>query len=51
MKIRFESDDYLVLGKIFNIVDMINVVVSVLEKNAKYYPQSFLHECAYKLKE
>ena len=51
MKIRFESDDHLVLGKIFNIVDMINVVVSVLEKNAKYYPQSFLHECAYKLKE
>ena len=41
MKIRFESDDDLTLGKTFNIVDMIINVVSVVEKNGKYYPQFF----------
>ena len=49
MKIKFESDDDLPLGKTFNILDMIIVVASVLEKNGKYYPQISLHECAYKL--
>ena len=46
MKIYFESDDDLSLGKTFNILDMIIAVASVLEKNGKYYPQIFLHECA-----
>ena len=33
-----------------NILDMIIVAASVLEKkNGKFYPQIFLHECAYKL--
>ena len=49
MKIKFQSDDDLTLGKTFNILDMITVVASVLEKNGKYYPQIFLQECAYKL--
>ena len=49
MEIRFESDDDLPLGKTFNIVDMIIVAASILEKNGKYYPQIFFHECAYKL--
>ena len=49
MKIKFEPDDDLPLGKIFNIVDMIIVVVSILGKNGKYYRQTFLHECAYDL--
>ena len=48
MKIRFESDDDLPLGKIFNIVDII-VAAYVLEKNGKYHPQFFLHEWADKL--
>ena len=39
MKIRFESDDDLSLGKTFNIPDMIIVTASVLEKNVKYYPE------------
>ena len=43
MKIRFESDNDLPLGKIFNMVDII-VSASVLEKNVKYHPQLFLHE-------
>ena len=49
MRIRFESDVDLPLGKTFNISDMAIVTASVLEKNSKYYPQIFLHECAYKL--
>ena len=49
MKVKFESDIDLHLGKTFNILDMIIVVASILEKNGKYYPQFFLHECAYNL--
>ena len=53
IKIRFESDDDLrkskTVSKTFNIVDMIVVAASGLEKNGSYYPQFFLHECAYKL--
>ena len=44
MKVRFESGDDLPLGKTFNISDMIIVAASVLEKNAKYYPQKNIHE-------
>ena len=49
MKIRFEWVNDLPLVKTLNIVDMIIVVASVLEKNGKYYPQIFLHECAHDL--
>ena len=49
LKKKFWSDDDLLLGKTFNIVDMIIVVASVLQKSGKYYPQIFLHECAYDL--
>ena len=41
MTIKFESDDDLPLGKAFNISDVIIVAVSILEKNGKYYPQTF----------
>ena len=41
MKIKFESDDDLPLGKRFNILDMIIVAASALENNGKYYPQFF----------
>ena len=50
MKIKFESDDDLPLGKTFSIFDMVIVGASVLEKkNDKYYPQFCLHEYAYNL--
>ena len=50
MKIRFESDNDLLLGKTFNILAMIIVAASVLENNGKHYVHLFfLHECAYKL--
>ena len=49
MKIRFESDDVSPLYKILNIIDMIIVVRSVLQEDNKYYPQIYLHECAYEI--
>ena len=45
MEIKFESDDDLPLGKTINILGMIYVVASVLEKSGKCYPQIFLQEC------
>ena len=47
MKIKFESDDNLPLGKILNIPVCIVIVRSVFQKNKNYYPQGFLHECFY----
>ena len=38
MKIKFQSDDDLPLGRAFIILDMIIVVSSVFEKSGKYYP-------------
>ena len=48
MKIRFQSDGNLPLGKTFSISDMIIAAAFVFEKNGKFYPQMFLHECVYK---
>ena len=41
MKIKFESEDNFLLGKTFHISDMKIVSAFVLEKNGKYYPQTF----------
>ena len=49
MKIKFESDHGFPFGKTFNNSDIIIIAASVLEKNGKYYPRNFLHECTYKL--
>ena len=48
MKVRFESDDDLHLGKILSIPGMIILVRSVFQKDSKYYPQVYLHECRYR---
>ena len=47
MKIKFESDDNLPLGKIMNISVCVIIVKGVFEKNSKYNPQVLLHECFY----
>ena len=44
MKIRFESDDDLPLGKILSILVCIIAVESVSKKDNNYYPQAHLHE-------
>ena len=51
MKIRFESDNDLPLGKIISTPSMITVTRSVLQEYNKYYPQVYLHECLYKFVE
>ena len=45
IEIRFESHDDLPLGKMLNIIEMLTVTASVCEKDGKYYPQVYLHEC------
>ena len=47
MKIKFESDDDLPLGKILNIPVCVVIVRSVFRENKNYYPQVFLRECFY----
>ena len=47
MKIRFESDDDLPLGKMLNIPVCVRIVRYVFQGNNSYYPQDFLHEYIY----
>ena len=47
MKIKFESDDNLPLGKILNIPVCIIAVGSVFQENSNYYPPVHLYECLY----
>ena len=46
MKIRFESNDNLPLGKILNFPGIIILVASVFQEDSKY-SQVYLHECVY----
>ena len=48
MKIRFESDGDLPLGKILSIPVCIIAVGSVFKKYNNYYLQGHSHECLYK---
>ena len=45
MKIKFNSDDNLLLNKILKLHNFTTVVRSVFEEEGKYYPQVFLDEC------
>ena len=48
MKIKFESDDDLPLGKILNILVCVIIVKSGFKEDSKYYyPQVLLHKCFY----
>ena len=49
MKIRFESDDNLPLGKILSIPSMIIITRSVFQTNDVYYPRVYLRERLYEL--
>ena len=50
MKIKFSSDDNLLLNKILKLHNMTIVIRSVFQEDGKYYPQVFLDECLYELK-
>ena len=47
MKIRFESDDDLLTGKISSILSMIIDARAVVQKDNKYYPPVYLYECGH----
>ena len=49
MKVKFNSDDKLLLNKMIKIPNMIIVVRAVFHENNNYYPQVFIDKCLYKL--
>ena len=49
MKIKFDSDDDLPLGKILNFHNLTIVVRSIFQEYNKYYPQIYLDEYFYEL--
>ena len=49
MKIKFNSDDHLLLNKILKLHMLTIILRSVFEEDCKYYPQVFLDECLYEL--
>ena len=49
MKVKFNSDDKLLLNKMIEIPNMIIVVRAVFHENNNYYPQVFIDKCLYKL--
>ena len=50
MKIKFNSDDALPINKTIEIPTITIAVRSIFFENNKYYPQIFLDECLYKIK-
>ena len=49
MKIKFNSDDELLLDKTIEVPIMTIVVTAVFHENNKYYAQVFLDECLCKI--
>ena len=49
MKIKFNSDDKLLLNKTVDILIISIIVTVIFLENNKYYPQDSLDECLYKL--
>ena len=49
MKIKFDSDDDLLLNIKLKLHNMTIIVRSVFQEDNKYYPQYFLDECLYEL--
>ena len=49
MKIRFNSDDKLLLSKQLKFLSVTVVIRSVFEDDGKYYPQAFLDNYLYEI--
>ena len=49
MKIKFSSDDDLLLNKQLKFLTITIIVGSVFEESGKYYLQIFLDECLYQV--
>ena len=49
MKIKFDSDDDLLLNKILKFRILTIIIRNIFEKDGKYYPQMFLDDCLYEV--
>ena len=49
MKIKFDSDDNLLLNKILKFRVLTIIIRNIFEKDDKYYPRIFLDDCLYKI--
>ena len=49
MKIKFNTNDNIILNKIIYFPAITIIIRSVTQKDGKYYPQLFLDECLYKV--
>ena len=49
LKIKFDSDDNLPLNNILKFRVLTIIIRSTLEKDGKYYPQTFLDDCLYEI--
>ena len=49
MKIKFNSDDDLLLSKPLKFYNMTITIISVIEEDGKLYPQVFLNDALYEL--
>ena len=49
MKIKFNTDDNILLNKIIYLLTITITIRSFTKKDDKYYPQVFLDECLYQV--
>ena len=49
MKIKFNTNDNIILNKIIYFPAIIIIIRSVTQKDGKYYPQLFLDDCLYEV--
>ena len=49
MKIKFTTDDNILLNKIIYFPTITIIIRSITKKDDKYYPQLFLDECLYEV--
>ena len=47
MKIKFNSNDDILLNKVLNFPTIAVIIRKIFEKDGKCYPQIFLDECLY----
>ena len=47
MKIKFNSNDDILLNKVLNFPTIAVIIRNIFEKDGKCYPQIFLDECLY----
>ena len=51
MKVKLNTDDNLLLNKLLNLSLLKVIVRCIFEEDSTFYPQHYLKECLYELKE